>query len=334
MSQSHLKFSENDKHQSIHNRALEIAGRYKKAEGELIEIIQVAEKNQVHVSRGHSSLFQYIVQDLGLPENLTYNLITVARKAIEIPEIKFQIQSGALNLSHARKIVPIIDSKNKTEWLQKAENLSLRQLEKAVVHLRPRLATPERASYVKNDHIKLEIGLSEQAMLDLRRAQDLLSQSKNRAVTLEETIGHLTHEFLKRTDPLEKAKRHVVRSPQTQKETPKNQTDLQKNEHQIDLTKENLNQSVRKLASKRVGDLNPGLDTQKPGMRESIPAHILHRVNLRDQRRCTFQHQDRRCKQTRWLHIHHIHPVHEGGPNTLENLTTLCSTHHKWIHSR
>jgi 5-methylcytosine-specific restriction protein A len=39
-----------------------------------------------------------------------------------------------------------------------------------------------------------------------------------------------------------------------------------------------------------------------------------------------------RCAQRRWLHYHHIIPKHQGGPDTLENLITLCSAHHKMEH--
>jgi hypothetical protein len=334
----------------IHRRALEVIIRYKKSEGELIEIIQLAEKNRVPLHRGHSSLFQYVVRDLGLAENLAYSLITVARKAVHIPEIKAQIQSGVLSLSHAKKIVPIINVQNQDEWLAKARSLSIQKLEKEVVHMRPRLATPERASYVRGDHVKLEVGLSEQSMLRLRRAQDLLSQSQQRAMTLEETIEALTNEFLIRSDPLEKAKRHVVRN----ESLPVNSGfALKRIQPAVEPeSKPKPTESLKKLISKRVKESRTN-DVQikepqikqrqiKQYQRESIPAQILHRVNLRDQRRCTFvpsiQHDRdspntiKRCSSTRWLHIHHIQPVHEGGGNTLENLTTLCEAHHRWVH--
>ncbi len=69
-------------------------------------------------------------------------------------------------------------------------------------------------------------------------------------------------------------------------------------------------------------------------VREPIPATLLHQVNLRDERRCQFTNaRDEKCAQTRWIEIHHKNPVSRGGRNALENLTTLCSAHHDWIHS-
>jgi len=107
--------------------------------------------------------------------------------------------------------------------------------------------------------------------------------------------------------------------------------------------------------------------------RETIPAAVQHEVLLRDQGACQFpvgpkggcinpippsqrSHEpenqnefrltgnttyggtpmarDTICGQKRWIHLHHIVPVAKGGKNTLENLTTLCSAHHKLVHTK
>ena len=67
--------------------------------------------------------------------------------------------------------------------------------------------------------------------------------------------------------------------------------------------------------------------------RKPIPAATKHAVNRRDQGRCTEIHEDgTRCENTKWLHIHHIIPLENGGSDELSNLTTLCSTHHEIRH--
>jgi hypothetical protein len=66
--------------------------------------------------------------------------------------------------------------------------------------------------------------------------------------------------------------------------------------------------------------------------RTPIRAIELHRVVLRDQGRCTQVENGKRCENQRWTEIHHIVPVARGGKNSSENLTTLCSAHHKLIH--
>jgi 5-methylcytosine-specific restriction endonuclease McrA len=69
-----------------------------------------------------------------------------------------------------------------------------------------------------------------------------------------------------------------------------------------------------------------------PG-RKPLSAEERHAVNIRDRGCCTFVGPDgKRCGSDRWTEIHHIHPVHLGGTNDPENLTTLCSFHHDLVH--
>ena len=53
---------------------------------------------------------------------------------------------------------------------------------------------------------------------------------------------------------------------------------------------------------------------------------------LRDQGQCTYETQSKRCPARRWLDVHHITPLSEGGRNEFDNLTTLCSAHHRMSH--
>lgn len=290
---------------SIHERAKEVAFRYKRTEVELIEVLQQIEDYRVFLRRGHSSLFSYVTSELGISESVTYNLICIARKSREIPELKSKLESGEMTLSNARRIVPVLTVANQDEWISKASELSNRKLEKEVAGVKPEVRTSERASYVSHDRVKLQFGLSERSTLKLRRAQDLLCQKRKRAVSLEETLEVLTSEFLHRNDPIEKAKRHVARQlPAGRRLGPAPKT-------------RKPSQSLKTLVTRRV----------------PLPSHILHQVNLRDERRCAFKLPNgNRCTQTRWIEIHHKNPVSKGGKNELDNLITLCSSHHDFEH--
>ncbi|MBI4402851.1 MAG: HNH endonuclease [Deltaproteobacteria bacterium] len=72
---------------------------------------------------------------------------------------------------------------------------------------------------------------------------------------------------------------------------------------------------------------------QAPG-RRPIAAAIKHAVNGRDSGKCTYiQPNGRQCSSTRWTAFHHIKRVSSGGTNHVQNLTTLCATHHRLAHS-
>ena len=67
--------------------------------------------------------------------------------------------------------------------------------------------------------------------------------------------------------------------------------------------------------------------------RQPIPASISHQVVLRDRNRCTqIDSQGKRCPEMKWIALHHKRPVSQGGQNTVDNLTTLCSHHHQRLH--
>ncbi len=345
----------------IHARALGLATRYRQTEAELIDVFQQVEEHRVFLKRGHSSLFDYVTKELGLGENVAYTLIGVARKSREVPELKTEIAVGAITLSNARRIVPVLTAQNKEEWIEKAKVLSNRKLEKEIVRVYPKAGTPETTSYVAADRVKLSLGLSEREMLKLRRVQDLLSQSRRRAISLEETIEVLTAEYLGRHDPVAKAKRHVVKkgangsgnvesaavgiraevgtkAQDLETTRPKPEPEATRAEPEPETTRAEPETEVTRVepetsfrpAQKR-GTVLVG---KRVTLRVPIPRSIQHRVNLRDERRCTQILPDgARCNQARWIEIHHRVPVSEGGGNTLDNLTTLCSAHHRYEHS-
>ncbi len=340
----------------IHGKALDIANRYRKTEAELIEILGQAESHKVYLRRGHSSLFHYVVKDLGLSESMAYNFIVVMRKAKVVPELKNKIENGSITLSNARRIAPVLTVVNQVEWLKKASELSQRQLEKEIVKIKPEAVTPERITYVTETRVKLELGLSEKMMSKLRRAQDLLSQSKSQAASLEDTLSELTDFYLQHKDPVEKAKRVYAkrgsaRDALTQDRVLQDAL-VQDRLVQDGSAKDGLTQG-RVSANHHATDKSPDSSQVKNtfheknslrseirnsewiSKREPIPTQLLHQINLRDQRRCCFVNQKgERCEQSRGVEIHHKIPVSAGGKNSMDNLITLCSSHHGWMHSK
>lgn len=99
----------------IHARAIAAVARYRKCEAELIDVLQAAERCRVHLKRGHASLFKYVVDELGLSENVAENMITIARKARAIPELKARITNGAITLSNARRVSAVLTPENQAE---------------------------------------------------------------------------------------------------------------------------------------------------------------------------------------------------------------------------
>jgi hypothetical protein len=361
------KYVSDPVHAAIHQRAVMASADFRRSESSLMSALEDVEKNKVHLILGYTSLFQYAVRELNLSENVAYTMITVIRKAKEVPELKTQLSEGKIHLGHAKRIAAVITPENSTEWFDKASSLTQRQLEKEVVKVRPLSAVQERASYVAENRIKLEVGLSESQMLRLRKAQDLVCQSTAKHASIEDTLVALTEFYLKHRDPVAKATRITVKKGSVdqsktaplnapaqvgQSKTPDVQSAAQVEQSNMPVVQPSVQADQSKLSavqpqpqvdqsmtlvSKQTGTSLKTSSNHRAGFiqRQPIPAAILHAVNLRDQRKCTYINPlGRPCGQTRWVEVHHVIPVSHGGQNTLDNLVTLCSGHHKIVHSK
>lgn len=365
--------------ETVHARALDASASYRRAEGELIEVVELADRYQVFLDLGYASLYVYVTDGLRLGENVAYSLITVARKSREVPELQACVREGRMTLSNARRVVAVLNQENQAEWLEKACTLSNRLLEKEIVRVRPRAAVQERVSYINPEAIRLEVGLNERSMLRLRHAQDLLCQKLSRPADLAETIEAMTSFYLERHDPVARAKRQVIRKGRQSgavfgKGSREGSGGHQGGNEQMNDTVVKPRGGGKRVASHEDGTLvspteanelvaspqdtpfartvddelvtsklDVAFATEKerdelvnPGSgsptRIPIPESILHEVNLRDQRRCTFTTARGRCSERRWTAIHHVVPVSGGGSNEPENLATLCGIHHRAIH--
>ena len=205
---SHSRLTLPDHLQALHADALQKAKHYRRAEYELLVVIEKVERLKVFRRRGLSSLYEYIIKDLKLSEALAYHLITVARKMREVPALGKAIEENKVSVSKAKKMASVLTKDNQAQWLEKAQQLTSRQLERAVASENPKVAVPEKASYVSQKRLQLQ----------LRRVQDLESQRLQRPARLEEALAAMAVFYLNKKDPQEKAKRSIARGSQRKKQ--------------------------------------------------------------------------------------------------------------------
>lgn len=151
--------------------------------------------------------------------------INVARKAQEIPELKQQVESGKLSIYKAQRITSVLTPKNYRTWLALAERKSHRELEREVAISSPKNAIYENYRYVspheesiekvivKRDipRMELRLGISEELMLKIRRAQDLESQRQKKNLNLEQALEEILAVYLEKRDPLVRAYRQKAK---------------------------------------------------------------------------------------------------------------------------
>jgi hypothetical protein len=332
---------------------VQAAKQFFRAESRLLAILQRMDAEKAYRDLGRTSLFEYAVQDLKLSESVALNLIGVARKSVQVPELKREIDRGELSVSMARKIVPVLTPQNQGEWIEKAKTLTTRALEKEVARVRPQEATPERYRYVTESRIALSLGFDDKSFQALKRVQDLESQRLRRAATLEEAVQAMTALYLERNDPVVRAERAEARartraSAQDRKDRQKSEgSHMNGSDPSTQGSLQNLTlQPDRSNSSDVTGHATASIearatvpDQQEPSQRQTkrvpIPAHVAHKVALRNRGQCT--HHDLsgiRCASKRWLEALHVRLVSQGGANELDNLATLCFAHHKMLHPK
>jgi 5-methylcytosine-specific restriction endonuclease McrA len=283
---------ENSLRHELHTKAVLLSRQHKKLEAEIIKVLQEIDSQDIYRDLGYSSLFDYATTCLGFTDSVAYGFITVARKALEIPELFEALTHGVITVNTAKRITSAMTQENAAFLLEKASTMTQRELEREVAQINPRFEVKESARYISRERLEIKLCLSDEVLTKLQRVQNLESQKQRRPCNMEATIETMVEEYLKRHDPIQKAER-----AQSRKQKP----------------------FARRVQNKS---------------RAPIPKATKHEVNLRDKAQCTFINPttNLKCTNQRWLEVHHIKPVSLGGENTTNNLTTLCSGHHKTIH--
>ncbi len=273
----------------IHQEAKSNAIHFRKSHSKLLETLIRVDRHKIYKQFDYPNLHEYCTRWLGLTGAEAYSFGGVAQKAQEIPEMKTMIDEGKIHISNARRVVSVITPENKDIWLEKAAALSQHELRRAVVTEKPELEQKARIKPITGTRSRLELGIAVDLEVKLKKVCDLLSQKRQRDVSLEEALEFMTNGFLEKYDPVKKAER-------------------------------NLCPDTRQVI------VRPG---------RFVAAQVTHEVNARDRRECQFRYPDgSRCGQRRWVEVHHLRPVAEGGMGITGNLVTLCSAHHRQEHRR
>ena len=292
----------------LHNKIIYLAREHRRTEAKLIDELQKAEEQRLYLHRGHPSLFRYVCDELSFSEAMTSNLITVARKAREVPQLKEEIRKGNISVSKLRKICPVIDKKNQKQWIEAAKHNSQKDLELKVASVKTNHTPMSSIRAVAKDTVRLSLDIPEESRQKVERLRDLLSSKKGLDCSLQEVIDFALEAALDKHDPNRKAERAEKRK-QKKVEPVKERVDPEKQQKPVCRT------------------------THAKPKRKPMPKDIIHKLQTRDKGRCTYvSPDDKRCRATRWLQFHHVLAIARGGKDVLENLTTLCTAHHRLIH--
>jgi hypothetical protein len=154
-----------------------LAQEYRRVTLKLLHHLKEIERRRLFSDLGYSSLFDYVVKDLGFSESSAIRRIHAARLLIEIPEIESKIESGSLTLSnlsqasHFFKEDKNIDLEKKKEIISQIENLSTRKCEQKLNDLKEGLDQKQSINILKFE-------LSDETITLLEDLKSLLAHRK------------------------------------------------------------------------------------------------------------------------------------------------------------
>ncbi len=314
---------------SIHERAKVIVKTLGKNESDLIEILEEVVRHKVYRAYNYPNFFIYLTMSHGLSESRAKEFSSVVSAVMKFDRLKMALASGKISLSKARRIAPVLEERNQEEWISKAQKNNHRALEKHVTGKNPESNFYESYRFISANRLEVKIIMTQTEFESFKRAQDLLCQKRKLPVSLRGTINHLTSEFMRSEDPVQKAL--AYQEKELKKTLKKKLADERQKEKKAKAEDDGVETQMNS-ATQEVADFG----TCQNHVNALIPLAIFHQVYLRDNGQCQeILPNGEKCGDSRWIDIHHLKPVGHGGTNSLDNLQTLCKGHHRlehWMH--
>ena len=197
----------------LHTDTKNLAAYERKITTQLLHHLREIETRKLFSDYGYSSLFSYVVQELGFSEGSASRRINAARLLKEIPELEKKIEDGDLTLSHLSKASDkfkqdqITDTEFKRDVIATIENTSARECDKTLSEIITPNTLPTEP--VKLSH-PIHINMSEETYQKFEQVRGLLAHRRlNRDEMFfnifEITSEQLTKEKFKTNSKLEPA---------------------------------------------------------------------------------------------------------------------------------
>ncbi|MGE0528840.1 MAG: HNH endonuclease [Bdellovibrionales bacterium] len=209
----------NPRLRGLHARALDLSRKHRCLEWEIVQILQEVERTKLYKRLGCSSLFTYCVQSLGFTEAVAYAFISVARKSLQVNELKVALQEQKLSVSKVHRLVSALTAENAKELLEFAVTHSARELEREVARRNPKAGPADQVRDLSEERVVVRVSMSRKTYEMWLRVQSLEAQRMQAPASLDAALEQALEFYLERKDPVRKAHRKAERTAATAPET-------------------------------------------------------------------------------------------------------------------
>jgi 5-methylcytosine-specific restriction endonuclease McrA len=321
-------------------RLEQIAGKARETTVELIAHLAALDTRAIlYAAEGYGTLFAYCTQALRLSEDAACSRIAAARACRRFPALLDHLASGAMTVTSAKLIAPHLTMENHQAVLERAKGRTVRQVEELVAEIAPR---PDACSTVRKEagtgtvvsapEPELKFGEVVTSAPSAPPTPTPAASPAPRAVIkvtaparyrVQFTVGQETHDKLRRLQTL--LRREIPSGDPGEIVGRALALLLDK----VERTK--LAKAVRPQTEPAIRlETDNDIRTPLPASRH-VPREVRREVWRRDAGQCAFvAHTGRRCSETTFLELHHIHAYAKGGPSTLSNIALRCRRHNQY----
>jgi len=277
---------------------------------------------------GYASLQLYATQSLGFSDNRYHQFKRLADDLERLPALREAVETGALGWTKAQQVAHVATETTQAAWVEKAVTTGRRELELQVRQARKRrpnapaaqlafdapaqpVADPPTTISLRADGVQLA---RFEALMEKAHKLGLVPVGAGRLdlvlAALESLVTVAGNEHARSTGPA--AQIIVQQCPACERAAVTTSC------------------GEKRVAPAQLAALACDARVQRPGKpnRATIKPSVRAAVLARDRHRCATPG----CRSVHFLEVHHVTPRGQGGSNRAENLVTLCSRCHHFVH--
>jgi len=261
----------------------------------------VMQRSRAYEALGCSSLRQYAVNELGLSKREVREVLLAAGRLEDLPLLTQAVESNSISWSKLQVLLPRINPQNEATWLDRANQLSVHELEK-LVGLE---AFEEGQGPWKN----FQAWMSSPVLCMLQRAFTQVRQEVGRFVSDAECLEYLAAGKLAGAALVDEKILGSLRDQARRDAAAEIEAASPSSEDPIPSAWRNTRLRFKALSQPITG----------PQRKEIL---------RRDRYCCSVSG----CQNRQWLNVHHIIFRSEGGVTVEGNLITVCTACHANLH--
>jgi hypothetical protein len=316
--------------------------REKTATLEVLEYLLEVERRKYYATCAYSSLFEYVVQELGYSESQASERINSMRLLREVPEVKAKLENGELSITTASQIQRFIKNEKrfagddlsleeKGRLIDLCSNQSKRDVERTLFAMQSeeaKIESAERTRWVSEEHAELKFLVPDGVLHKISEVRNLVGEATLSQI-FSESLDRYLVELKKKYHREEQAKSVKVKPVEVRAGAGSGADHDAKS--WVESKSVGHSSKEQKPTEKVARPATWNSSAQVPVRSRYVPAVFRRMVFARSNGQCEFidPKTRNRCLSRYRLQIDHVFPYALGGKTTLDNLRHLCANHNQ-----